>query len=400
MSYRFNTRKFFSIVLGVVLLAIPLCLVASQQPSNPQEEIQLHSRLARQYLQQKKPRLALEQFRDIVALDPNNLDARANLGVLLYAQGDFKAANVQLRTVLKVEPTLYRIRALLGMSERRMGEMNRARSDLEAAFPKLRNEKIRVETGLELIDIYRASGDLTKSADVVGVLRSLEPSNPFILYTAYQIYTEQTNEMLLAIAMAAPDSAEMHRVMGDELARQGNRKGSIEQYRQALKLDPNLPGLHFELAELLYTSSDPALQAQAKAQYEAALHVNKFDAQAEYRLGEIAQKTGNLKEAALHYSRALAIRPDYSEAMSSYAQVLLYQNHRKEAIALLQRSIKLNPTSAKAHYQLGTLYRQMGKTAEAKQQLEEFMKYNNEKQRLQKLFRQMRFQSSTRSLSH
>jgi tetratricopeptide (TPR) repeat protein len=206
--------------------------------------------------------------------------------------------------------------------------------------------------------------------------------------------------MLLATAVAAPDSAEMHRIMGGELARQGNRKGAIEQYRQALKLDPNLPGLHFELAELLYSSPDHALQAQAKAQYEAALHVNEFDAQAEYRLGEIAQRANNLKEAALHYSRALEIRPDYPEVMSSYAQILLLQDHRKEAVALLERSIKLDPTSPKEHYQLGTLYRQMGKTVEAKQQLEEFMKYHNEKERLQELFRQMRVQSSTQSLSH
>jgi tetratricopeptide (TPR) repeat protein len=393
-------RKLFLAVFGSVLLIIPVFLVALQGSSDREEEIEVHSRLARQYLQQKEPSLALVQFRDIVALDPDNVDARANLGVLLFYQGDFKAANLQLRAALRLQPALYKIQALLGMSERRTGEMGRARFDLETAFPKLTDNKIRVEAGLELIDIYRASDDLTKAADVVGVLRSLEPSNPFILYTAYQIYTEQTNEMLLATAVAAPDSAEMRRIMGDELARQGNRKGAIEQYRQALKLDPSLPGLHFELAELLYSSPDPALQAQAKAQYEAALHVNKFDAQAEDRLGEIAEKAGDLKEAALHYSRSLEIRPDDAEVMSSYAQVLLHQNQRKEAVALLERAIKLNPTSAKAHYQLGTLYRQMGKTAEAKQQLEEFMKYHNEKLRLQKLFRQMRLQSSTQSLSH
>jgi tetratricopeptide (TPR) repeat protein len=392
-------RKLLSAILGNILLLTLASLAAAQHPQDREQQIEAHSRLAHQYLQEEKPDLALAEYRKLVALDPGNVDAHANLGVLLFYQGDCKAAIPQLRAALKLRPTLYKIQALLGMSERRTGEMRRARSDLERAFPELTDEKIRVQSGLELIDLYSAADDLSKAADVVNVLRKLEPTSPFILYTAYQIYSQQTNEMIVATAMVAPDSAEMHRMMAHELAREGNRKGAIDQYRKALKLDPHLPGLHFELAELLNASSNPTLHEQAKGEYEAALAVDQFDEKSECRLGQIAAKGGDLKQAFVNFSRALQIQPNDPEAMASYAQVLLHLNQRQEAVALLEQSVKLDPSSPKAHYQLSRVYEQMGRKADAKQQLEEFLKYTKEKDRLRRIFEAMWVNYSSRSLT-
>ena len=49
----------------------------------------------------------------------------------------------------------------------------------------------------------------------------------------------------------------MHQAMAHELAKQGHTAEAIENYRAALKIDPQLPGLHFELAEMLRTVSTP-----------------------------------------------------------------------------------------------------------------------------------------------
>jgi Tfp pilus assembly protein PilF len=398
MKGSLSMRKLFSVILVNILLLTLASLAAAQHPQDREQQIETHSQRAHKYLQEEKPGLALAQYRKIIALDPDNVDAHANLGVLLFYQGDYKAANPQLRAALKLRPTLYKIQALLGMSERRTGEMRRARSDLETAFSELRDEKIRVQSGLELIDLYSAADNLNKAADIVAVLRSLEPTNLFILYTAYQIYSQQTNEVIVATAMVAPNSAEMHRIMAHELARQGNRKGAIDQYRKALKLDPSLPGLHFELAELLNASSDPDLQAQAKGEYEKALAVDQFDEKSVYRLGQIAEKAGDLRQASADFSRALRMQPNDPEAMASYAQVLLHLNQRQEAVALLERSVKLDPSSPKTHYQLSRVYEQMSRKADAKQQLEEFLKYTKEKDRLRKIFEAMWVNYSSRSL--
>jgi len=57
-----------------------------------QQQIESHSRKAAEYLKESKPELAAPEFRAIVALDPNNVDARGNLGVLLFFQGAYADA--------------------------------------------------------------------------------------------------------------------------------------------------------------------------------------------------------------------------------------------------------------------------------------------------------------------
>jgi len=45
---------------------------------------------------------------------------------------------------------------------------------------------------------------------------------------------------------------------------------------------------------------------------------------------------------------------------------------------------------AVAHFRLSTVYRQMGRTADAKRELEEYQKYKDMKEKLRELYRQMR----------
>jgi Flp pilus assembly protein TadD len=61
---------------------------------------------------------------------------------------------------------------------------------------------------------------------------------------------------MLALSLAAPDSAQMHQLMAHEAARQGNTHAAVEEYRKAIAINPHLPGVHFELAELLNSSQE------------------------------------------------------------------------------------------------------------------------------------------------
>ena len=143
----------------VLLAAIPVFGRAGSE----NEQLAAHKRLAQQYLNDNKPDLAVQEFRAIVALSPNDVEARGNLGVLLFFQGNYKDAAQELRAALHQQPALWKLEALLGMSERRIGQTAQAQTDLEKAFPQLREEKIRVQTGMELIEMYYGAGALDKA---------------------------------------------------------------------------------------------------------------------------------------------------------------------------------------------------------------------------------------------
>jgi tetratricopeptide (TPR) repeat protein len=385
---------------GVVVLfwaVVFLGLLPSVSQSNPsqQEQIKSHDRKAAEYLKENRPDLAVSEFRAIVALDPNNVDAHGNLGAVLFFQGAYADAIPELRAALKLRPTLWKTQALLGIGEKRTGDINGARHDLEKALPKVQDEKIRIETGMELIEIYSGKGDLDKAAVIVNDLRKLEPTDEALLYTAYRIYSDLAVESLLSLSVVDPNSARMHQAMAHELAKRGSTAEAIENYRAAVKIDPKLPGLHFELAEMLSTLSNPEGPQEAEKEYKAALESNPFDEQSECRLADIALKRGDLKEANERYTRALKLQPGDPEASIGLAKVLMTMDQPQKAEPLLQHALQLEPTSAVAHFRLSAIYRQTGRTADAKHELEEYQRYKKMKEKLREIYHDLHQEQAT-----
>jgi tetratricopeptide (TPR) repeat protein len=375
--------------IGVFLGALP-CLTQSAQ--SQQQQIESHARQAQEFLKSNRPELAAREYSAILALDPANVDARGNLGVVWFFQGNYAKAAPELRGALKLSPTLWKIQALLGMCEKRIGETAGARADLEKAFPQLTEKKLRVESGMELIEIYFGAGDLDQAAAVASALRQLEPENPDIQFTAHRIYSALADESLLSVAMLAPKSARMHQLMAHELARYGDTEGAIAQYREAIKIAPQLSGLHFELAELLSLSTVASDQAGVESEYRAALAGNPYDEKSECRLGEIAARQSDLKSAFAHYSRAVELQPKDADACLGLAKVLVAMNQTEKAQPLLERSIQLEPFNAVTHYHLASVYRSLGRSDDARRELAEFQKLKELKHRLRELYREMRLQ--------
>ncbi len=383
------------VVLLWVVLFVPLQPSFSQSTPSRQQQIEAHSHQAGEYLHENRPDLAVPEFRAIVALDPNNVDAHGNLGVVLFFQSAYTDAMPELRAALKLRPTLWKIQALLGIAEKRTGDIGGGRDNLEKAFPNLKDEKTQMETGMELIEIYSGTGDLDKAAGVVSVLRKLEPEDEGLLYTAYRIYSDLANESLLSLTVVAPNSARMHQAMAHELAKQGHTAEAIENYRAALKIDPQLPGLHFELAEMLRTVSTPQAHDEAEREYKAALDANPLDEQSEIRLGDIAVQKNDLKEAYERYTKAIRLQPGDPEANIGLAKVLMAMDQPQKAEPLLVHAIALDPTSAVAHFRLGTVYRELGRAEDAKHEIAEYQKYKEMKEKLQEIYHEMRLERTT-----
>lgn len=373
----------FDVVLGAGLLP-------SQSAPSPSQEIQAHTRQAQEYLRANKPDQAAREFAAIIALDPKNVDARGNLGVLLFFQNKFAEAAPHLSAALQLKPGLWKIQTLLGMCEKRTGQTSAAQNDLEQSFPQLQEAKLRKQAGLELIEIYYGSGDLDKASGVVGILRHDQPADVEILYTAHRVFADLADETMMRMAMLAPDSGRMHQLMAHELARQGNREAAIAQYRLALKIDPHLAGLHFELAETYNGYTSQPEQEQAEKEYKAALAENPFDEKSECRLGDMAFHRSDPKGALQHYSRALQLQPEDVEANLGLAKILLLNNQREKAQAHLEHALKLDPLDASAHYRLSGIYRNLGRGADAERELAEFQRLKKTKDRLRQVYSEMR----------
>ncbi len=326
----------------------------------------------------------------MVALDPGNVDAQANLGVLLFFRGLYAKASPHLQAALDKQPNLTKIEALLGMAQKREGNVADAGKHLETVFPVVSEQKLKTQIGLELIELYTATQELDKASTVANTLKQTDPTNPKVLYAAYRIHSDLAGEAMLSLALAAPDSAQMHQLIAHEEARQGNTAGARAQYQKALQADPRLPGIHFEMAELLNSADDLKTRQEAEPEYKAAVVENPFDDKAQCRLGDIAARNGDAAQALERYSTALRLQPGNAEAAFDVAKMLIASNQQAKALPILEHAVELDPTNTAALFRLSTLYRQQGQTAKSAQAVEEYKKYKAIKEKLAAIFKEMR----------
>ena len=372
----------------VLLLGVGLCL--SQASGDKQQEFAAHVQKAHSYLDARQPALAIPEFQAAVAIDPENVDAQANLGVLLFFQGKAADSIPHFRAALERQPGLTKIQGLLGMAESRTLDFANARKDMEAAFPSLQDPRFQAQLGLELVGLYAQSGDLDKDAALFGPLKKAAPDNAEVLYAAYRTYSDLAGESLLALSLAAPDSAQMHQSLAHEDARQGNTDAAIAQYRKAIAINPHLPGVHFELAELLHTSTD--LKKEAEQEYHTALLENPQDQKAILRLAEMDAQKGNIEQAYKQYTKAVELQPADAEAKLGLAKTLMEMNQADKALPLLEDAVQLEPTNAAAHYRLAMVYRRMGRVDDAQREVDLYKKFKEMKEKLQVLYKELQIQ--------
>lgn len=381
--------KVFSLLLLLSLGGVGSGAAQSTKISSA-KQAQAHEQRAHELLSQKKPALAAKEFAAVVALDPNNIDAQANLGVLLFFQKDYAQAEPHLRIAVEQQPGLTKIRALLGMCERNLGENDLARTDLQAVVDQLKEPGVRLEAGLELIELYTAAQDLPKAAAVVEVLRQSAPTDPRILYAAYRIYSDLAGEAMLDLSVAAPESGQMHQAMAHELGRERDIPGAIANFRKAIAVDPSLPGIHFELAEALRASPDLKLRAEAEQEYKLAVAANSRDEKSLARLGDIAVEKDDFDGAVAYYKRALALVPGDSDATLGLAHVYIEKDESASALPLLEPLVAADPTNVVAHFRLSTAYRKLKRPADAKREMDDYQKYKDIKEKMRAVYKEMR----------
>ena len=331
---------------------------------------------AQTYMREQRPDLAIPEFEAVLVTDPANIDAQANAGVLLFFGKQYDKAIPHLRAAVTAKPGLFKIQALLGLAENRTKDSHAA-ADMQAALPNLKGEKIQLEVGDALIDHYAATGELEKAASAAAILLESNPTDLRLLTLSYHLHSDLAHAALLTIALSAPRSAEMHQVMAQELARHGEEAAAVTNYREALDLNPKLPGLALEFGMLLHTSTDQRLRNEAQAQFAAALAVNPNDEKAQLMLGEIAAERGDLQAAYEAESRAVAMQPNDEDANVELAKLLIQRKEPNKARSLLTHAIEVDPTDATAHYRLASLDREEGKAEEAKHELAEYQKYKD-----------------------
>jgi tetratricopeptide (TPR) repeat protein len=206
------------------------------------------------------------------------------------------------------------------------------------------------------------------------ILQKAAPGDPEILYASYRVYTDLAGDSLLSLSLAAPASGQMQQAIAHELVRVRDVHGAIASFRRAIAANPNLPGIHTELAEALHASPDESERAAVEGEYKLALQQNPKDALAAAHLANLRAEAGDNATAATLYRQALAAQPGNADALIGMAKIDSDEGRDAEALAKLQSVINSDPSNIVAHFRLSALYRKLHRPADVKRELAEYQK--------------------------
>ncbi len=289
-------------------------------------------------------------------------------GIAAFQRGDYQAA----RTALARAPNDPQARLFLALVKSATGECPAALTELSRGFAAGENRRL---AGLALAQCQIAGKNFAGAGATVARLEKLFPADPDVLYVSADYHMKAWNDAIYRMYQKAPASYRVDQLSAEVFETQGKYAEAVAEYRKAIEKNPKAINLHYHLGRaLLQQSHDPAMLAEARKEFEAELALNPADAVAEYQVGQILIAEEKSSDAAPHLERALALRADFPEAIVAVAKLRMDAKRYPDAIALLERAVKLQPRNETTHYNLMMAYRNAGRSADAQREKAELDK--------------------------
>lgn len=134
--------------------------------------------------------------------------------------------------------------------------------------------------------------------------------------------------------------------------------------QKAVAFRPRYAAPHIYLGNLYLELKRPA---DAEAEYRRAIEIFPLNTEARNRLGDFYKNNGRLTEAEQQFRASLDAAPT-PEAWNSLGDVLLQQQRKPEAAEAWKNVIELSPFDEHARLQLGQIYQEQGRHADAEKQ--------------------------------
>jgi tetratricopeptide (TPR) repeat protein len=327
--------------------------------------VDAHYNLGVLFAKRDEPNKAIEHYRKAVELEPNHVKVNNNLGVVLLKQNLTEEAIIHFQKALKQDPYMAAAHINLGLAFSKQDKL----SDAVVHYSKA----------------LQISSNLPKAQFQLGDA------------LVKQGRTEQGVHHIKRALQIDPDFAEAHNNLGGQLLQEGKIDEALKHFNAALKTNPDIPEAHnnigiilihkgkiseavfhfqeavrinpeFELAQdnlrRALAIQQTNLDAET-ARIQSELKTNPDDPVLNYALGNLYLGKGELNSSIDQYRRAIAIQPDFPQALNNLAMAHTFAGKYDQALEVFQKLITLHPDDAANYYNAAVLYALQKKETEA-----------------------------------
>ena len=192
------------------------------------------------------------------------------------------------------------------------------------------------------------------------------PHDPEILFMATHVYSDLSARSSQELMEVAPDSPLVVEINAEKFEKQGDWRKAIAEYRVLLQREPQMPGIHNRIGQIILTLPATATSNDdARKEFEQELKVYPQNAGAEYFLGELARKGGHLPQAIEHYTNATKLNAGLPEPYFGLGRCLLDSDRAADAVGPLETAARLTPGNPTIHFTLAHAYQNLGRKEDA-----------------------------------
>ena len=291
------------------------------------------------YLLKRAPDEAIPQLNEVLAVEPDNVDARVILGDAYLAKNDLQKAEENYLAAL--DGRLDNAGALFGLAQ-----ISSSKGETKEAA------------------IY-----LNRVATLASDAKS--PQSPEFLY---KFALEALRVGMFDAARSAlersielrPKEPSYLLLLGIAWLRKGNLFDAEKVFRRLIEIQPNNAQAQLHLGYVLLNQKK---YAEARMWLEKSARPGAAIPEVFYYLGLVAQEQNEDARAIVLFEKAVQKLPSYAHARialgSSYMKLKNYTRARQE----LETAVKLDPDEPTAHYNLALLYARMKEPARAQEQM-------------------------------
>jgi tetratricopeptide (TPR) repeat protein len=290
---------------------------------------------------------AIEEYKLALNADPESPDLMNALADLYFrTPGHEHDAEVTERTLLKTSPDNIDAHKMLGrIYLRQLGENESGVSSSSpsgnvldqaiAEFEKIVSLQPRsVEDRMVLGQLYTVKHDQQKAEEQFKIARSIEPDSEEVVLNLARLYAESGDvQHAITVLESVPvndRTPKMEFTLGAAYAQLKKPKDAIAAYQRAEDLEPGDLRTIDALAEALFNDE----------QYDEALK---------------------------QYRQLAAADPENPEALVHISEIQRHQGKYEDALATIQKALKIDSTSLEAGYNEGLLYDVLGRFGDAEQ---------------------------------
>ena len=297
---------------------------------------------------------AIEAYEDGLALQPDRIEARSNLGAAFVRLGRYEQAIEQYGKALQLDPANATVAFNLALALYKGARLPEAATELQRLVD---HDRANQRATLLLADCLLQMGEDRR---VIELLSPLEPALGQDRLFAYLLGTALVQQddvargqVLIDRLFKGGDSAEGHLLLGAQHLRRQDFRAALPELQKAIEMNPHLPAAHAIYGRALMASGD---RQGAGAEFRRELDDNPNDFESNLFLGLLRKDDDRIDEAMDYLTRAARLRPRDARVLYGLGNVHVAAGRIDAARDVLESLVKEAPDYQQGHVLLATVY--------------------------------------------